>query len=195
MIVRKFIFLVCIVMTLSFTNRDTAIGRTSVVIEPESSLLVRGTTNVSTFNCLFNIDKLKSPIPVIYHMKEGKIQFNKTALILDNDCFDCGGQAINNDFQKILKSNKHPQILMFLKEVSHYQNNESTLALIDIQLAGITKTYQIPVKTKKTDKLLITGDLDINLSDYNIEPPKKFLGLVTVDDKIEINFRLVAKEY
>jgi len=194
MIVKKLILFVFIVMALAFTSRDSAIKNTSIIISPESSLLVRGTTNVNTFTCLFDIEKLKNPIPVVYHMENGKMQFNKTALILDNVCFDCGGKAINNDFQKLLKSDKNPQILLFLKELSNVENKEDTHAVIEIQMAGITKTYRIPVKIKKNNKLLITGDLALNLSDYNIVPPKKFLGMITVDDKIEIFFQLAVRE-
>lgn len=194
MIVKKFILLVYIVMALAFTQGDSAIKSTSVIITPESSLMVQGTTNVNTFTCFFDINKFKNPIPVIYYMENGKMQFKKTILILDNSCFDCGGKAINNDFQKILKSDKHPQIFMLLKEISNFEGNGEVMALIDIQMAGITKTYKIPVKVKNNDKLLITGNLAISLNEYGIEPPKKFLGLVTVHDKIEIFFQLAVRE-
>jgi hypothetical protein len=33
----------------------------------------------------------------------------------------------------------------------------------------------------------------LNLSDFNLEPPKKMLGLVVVDDAIEINLDLKIK--
>ncbi|HMQ45445.1 MAG TPA: YceI family protein [Mariniflexile sp.] len=194
MIVKKLILFVIVVMALAFASRDSAIKNTSVIITPESSLFVKGTTNVNNFTCIFNVEKLKNPIPVTYHKVNDKLQFNKTALVLDSNCFDCGGKSINNDFKTILKADKYPQIILLLKEISNFENNADMFAAIDIQIAGVTKAYKIPVKIKNGYKLLITGDLAINLSDYSIVPPKKFLGLVTVNDTIEIFFQLAVRE-
>ena len=181
-------------MALAFTNRDSTIKSTSVFINTESSLLVRGTTNVSTFSCIFNINKFKNPISVVYQIENDKIKFNKTALILDTACFDCGGKAINSDFRKILKSDSHPQLFLLLKEISQLENNSDVQASIDIEIAGITKGYKIPVKVKNNKGILITGDLGISLADYKLEAPKKLFGLISVDDKIEIFFQLLVHE-
>jgi hypothetical protein len=195
MIIKKVILFISVVMALAFTNRDSAIRNTSVILTSESSLLVRGTTNVNTFTCGFNINKFKNPIPVVYYLEGDKVTFSKTALVLDNDCFDCGGKGINSDFQKILKSDNHPQIFLLLKEISQLENSSDIQALIDIEIAGITKNYKIPVKIKKNNSLLLTGNLSLNLSDFQIVPPKKFLGLISIKDKIEIFFQLAVKEH
>lgn len=184
---------VSVVVAFAFTSRDSAIKNTSVVLTPESSLIVRGTTNVNTFTCAFNINKFKNPVSVAYRIEDSKMKFSKTALVLDNNCFDCGGKAINNDFQSILKSDKYPQITLLLKEIVNY-NSADIQALIDIQIAGVNKSLQVPVKFKKSKGMTITGDLGLSLADFNIHPPKKFLGLVTVNDTIDIYFQLVLKE-
>jgi len=181
-------------MAFAFTNRDSAFNSTSVVLTSESSLLVRGTTNVNTFSCVFNINKFKNPIQVHYKIEDATMKFNKTALVLDNNCFDCGGKAINNDFQSILKSDKYPQITLFLKEISNFVSSD-VQATIDIQMAGVTNTFKIPVRLKKENKkMLVTGDLNLKLSDFNIHPPKKFLGLIAINDKIDIFFQLDVQE-
>lgn len=194
MIFKKVLLFVSVLMAMAFTNRDSAIKNTSVFITTESSLLVKGTTNVNTFTCRFNINKFKNPIPVIYYLEGDKISFNKTALILDNNCFDCGGKGINSDFQKILKSDEHPQIFLFLKEISQIENGKDVYTSIDIQMAGLTKNFKVPVKIKKNNNLVITGDLALKLSDFNLETPKKLFGLISVNDKIEIFFELAVKE-
>ncbi|MBP0905393.1 YceI family protein [Mariniflexile gromovii] len=190
MIIKKFVFLIAILTAVAFTTRDSVSKSTSVVITAESSLFVKGTTNVSNFSCVFNINKFKNPIQVTYHLKSDKMVFNKTALILETDCFDCGGKAINSDFQKILKADRYPQIKLYLKEISQIENTLDVHALVNIEIAGITKSYKIPVKVKNNETLRIAGDLRISLSDYNLEAPKKIFGLISVDDKIEIHFQL-----
>ena len=195
MIFNRVILFVCVAITLAFTNRDSAIKSTSVFLTADSSLVVRGTTNINTFTCGYNINKFKNPIPVIYFLEDNKIRFSKTALVLDTDCFDCGGKGINSDFQKILKSDKYPQIFLMVKEINHLENTADVQASVDIQISGITKNYKVPIKIKNSNKLLITGDLSLNLRDFNIEAPKKFFGLITIDNKIEIVFQLAVKEH
>ncbi|WP_341215503.1 hypothetical protein [uncultured Wocania sp.] len=192
---KRILFFISIIIMLAFTNGDATLKSTSVVITPESSLLVRGTTNINTFTCEFNINKFKNPIKVIYHIEDDKMIFDKTALILDSDCFDCGGKAINNDFKKILKTNKYPQILLYLNEISLFDDESDVKASIDIEIAGIKETYKIPVKIKKNNEILITGGLAISLTDYNLVAPKKLLGLISVNDKIQIYFQLLVKEF
>lgn len=194
MIIKRIVFLISIVTALAFTTRDSTIKRISVIITTESSLVVRGTTNVNTFSCVFNINKFKNPIQVNYHVEGGKMIFNKTALVLDNNCFDCGGEGINSDFQKILKSDKYPQITLFLKETTLFENKLDVQASINIEIAGIVKGYKIPIKVKKNNDMLITGDLAISLYDYGLEAPKKMFGLISVDDTIEIFFQLAVRE-
>ncbi|MDD7884426.1 YceI family protein [Flavivirga sp. 57AJ16] len=191
---KRTLFLISVFMVLAFTNGDATLKSTSVIISSESSLLVRGTTNVNIFTCEFNINKFKNPIQVIYHVEGNKIIFDETALILDNDSFDCGGKAINNDFQKILKSNKYPHISLLLNEITHFDNELDVRASIDIEIAGTTKNHKIPVKIKKNNGMLITGDLVVSLTDYNLEAPKKFFGLISVNDEIKIYFQLAVRE-
>ena len=195
MFIKKVILFISLVVAMAFTNRDSAIKSTSVILTTESSLMVRGTTNVNSFTCGYNVNKFKNPISVVYYLIGDKITFSKAALILDNNCFDCGGKGINSDFQKILKSDKHPQIFLFLKEISQIENSPDVQASIDIQMAGLTKNFKVPVNIIKNNNFLITGDLALKLSDFNLETPKKFFGLISVNDKIEIFFQLAVKEH
>ena len=188
------ILLLSIVVAFAFTNSDSAIQNTSVLITPESSLIIKGTSNVNTFSCLYNIQKIKNPIPIIYHMEDGKMKFKKTVLVLNNTCFDCGGKGINTDFKKILKSETHPQIFLFLKEITPLENSTAVEANIIIEIAGVPNCYKIPVEITQDNDMLITGDLKVSLGDYQLKAPKKLFGLITVNDIIEISFKLKVKE-
>jgi hypothetical protein len=192
--INKALLLVLVSLLLAFTTRDSAVNSTSVIISSQSSLFVKGTSNINAFSCSYNTNKLKNPIQVVYQIEDGKMKFNKAALILDNVCFDCGGKGINNDFQEILKSQKYPQMFLFLKEISFIDNEFNVRAKIRIEIAGVTNDYEIPVKIKKDLGLLLTGDLSISLVDYNLVAPKKLFGLIQVHDKIEIFFQLAVKK-
>ena len=191
---KKILFLVYVLATLAFTV--VIEGSTSVLITPSSKLLIKGKTNINTFKCQFDILKLKKPIPVFFKKINDKMVFENTTLVLENDCFDCGGKGINYDFQQLLKSDMYPETLINLKEISIDNTSENTVqALLEIRIAGVTNACKVPIKLTGEDTLLVEGVLNLNICDFNLEPPKKALGLIVVKDIIEINFQLVVQEY
>jgi len=186
---KKLLIFISILTALAFT--DKLVSKTSVMIAPNSKLLIIGKTNVNSFKCRYNVSKLNKPIPIIFKKHGGKISFEKTTLVLDNANFDCGGFGINNDFQELLKTKSYPQVFIKLREITKDQNDESLVqALVDLEIAGITKSYTVPIELKEEGIMSIKGVLALNIRDFNLEPPKKALGMIVVKDVIEINFEL-----
>ncbi|RPD99984.1 YceI family protein [Aureibaculum marinum] len=195
MILSRFILLSLYVLTFSFTNTDSVIGKTSVVITPDSSFSLKGSSNVNSFSCTFNVEKINNPIDVTYHVYGDKISFSNTKLVLDNSYFDCGHNKINDDLNELLKSEKYPKIFIYLKEFSSDKNESKVNTIIDIEIAGIRKTYNIPIQVDNSNNnMQISGNLNVNLSDYKLQAPKKLFGLIRVEDTIEINFNLSVRE-
>ena len=191
---KKIVYLISILLLLAFTNRGV-VKNTSVIITPKSKLVVKGKTNVSTFNCIFNVKELKNPIPVFFEITNNKMVFKKTELVLENACFDCGNKGINKDFQDLLKSKTYPQIFLKLKELEKIDEENSFLqATLELKIAGVVKQYQIPVKLEGENDLFVKGLLVLNICDFNITPPKKLLGIITVNETIEIDFQLLIEE-
>ncbi|MDO6768053.1 MULTISPECIES: YceI family protein [Cellulophaga] len=174
----------------AFTNSDTALKRTQIHISKNSSLLIKGTSNVNSFKCYYNIKKIGNPIPIQYKFKDENLKFENTLLTLNNSCFDCGGRAINNDFNKILDSNNHPQLFLTLQEINPIKNTTSVEANLAITIAGVTNNYRIPVGIENGINMQVTGDLSLSLNDFNLKSPKKIFGLIKVDDTINIFFKL-----
>ena len=188
--VRKVVFLVFAIVALSFANKNTKAKDISIRVSSKSTLVVKGTTNVNSFSCAFDSKRLNNPISVTYFSNGEKLKFRETELILDNYCFDCGSKGINKDFQKILKSDNHPQIKLILKETSSLENNKNFETIVDVEIAGIKREYKIPVAVKKNS---INGGLKMRLSDFNLNQPKKVFGLITIDDEIQIFFNLILE--
>jgi hypothetical protein len=180
--------------TLAFTS--AVIESTSVIIAPKSKLVIIGKTNVNSFKCQYNVSKLNKPIVVFFKKDNDRIVFEKTTSVLESINFDCGGSGINADFHELIKSETYPQIFITLKEISKDPKDDALVnAVLNLDIAGTTKAYIIPVKLEGEDNLLLKGILSLNIRDFNLEPPKKALGLIVVKDIIEINFQLKIKEY
>lgn len=189
---KKVLILISVLTAFSFT--DSFVGKTSVMIAPSSKLLIIGKTNVNTFKCDYDIVKLNKPIPVTFKKHGNKIKFEKTTLVLDNVNFDCGGIGINKDFHQLLKTKSHPQVFIKLKEIINDKNDGLVHALVDLEIAGITKPYTVPVALIEDENMSIKGVLALNIRDFNLEPPKKAMGMIVVKDVIEINFELAIKQ-
>ncbi|MGA8855335.1 MAG: YceI family protein, partial [Christiangramia sp.] len=60
-------------------------------------------------------------------------------------------------------------------------------AFITVKLAGKTNHYNLPVMINE-DRF--KGKFKMNIRDFGLEPPKKALGLIEVDEQIEVQFDL-----
>ncbi|MGM5470032.1 YceI family protein [Flavobacteriaceae bacterium LMO-SS05] len=190
---KKFLCVVTGFLLLAFTN-NYIINTASVVISPQSHLTIKGKTNISKFNCEFNINKVANPIELYYEEIDGKIIFEKAKLVLGNTCFDCGNNAINRDFRDLLKTNEYPEIYLQLKEIQKDINTSSSVkAQVQIDIAGKSKSYMVPVEINAENTICVSGILGLNIFDFDLVPPKKALGLIVVSEDIEIQFQLIFK--
>lgn len=192
---KRVIYILPFIILASFSSMTKLNNSKSILIASESKLYITGTSNVSKFKCEFNIKTLDEPIPVHYEKENGIIRFENATLTLENSCFDCGGKGINKDFYSLLKSDEHPHIFLRLKQIKKKQHDKNSIeALIEIEIAGITKSYLMDANLVTDHDLIISGLLKLNIGDFNLKAPKKMMGLIVISEDIEINFKLVVKE-
>ncbi|MDO7171112.1 hypothetical protein [Mariniflexile sp. AS56] len=193
---KRFSFILSFLLMVSFSSTKVLKHRKSILITPKSTLYITGISNVTDFKCIYNIKNIDAPIPILYESVNDVIKFEKSTLILENNGFDCGGKGINRDFHGLLKSDIYPKIKLKLKEIKLYPNKKNTAdALLEIELAGKSKSYHMKIAYDKDQNWIIKGDLKLNIKDFNLEAPKKILGLIVVSENIVINFKLVLQEY
>ncbi|MCK0125193.1 hypothetical protein MWU76_12365 [Gelidibacter sp. F2691] len=192
---KRLLYLLPLLVLASFTKLDTVKKSTNVRITPQSTLHIKGTSNVTDFTCLYNIKNLNEPIRIHYESDADVITFEKSVLVLENSGFDCGGKGINRDFHGLLKSDTYPEIKLSLKQVKLNPHKSNTAdASIEIEIAGKKHLYHMETKYHQDNGWHISGLLKLNIKDFNLVAPKKMLGLIVVSEEIQINFKLVVKE-
>lgn len=192
---KRFLFILPFLILVSFSKINTVKNSKTIRITPKSELQINGTSNVKDFTCAYEIQNLNKPIRIHYEKEHDIIKFEKSVLILENNGFDCGGKGINKDFHGLLQSDIYPRISLTLKQInlkSHKKNMAD--ALIDIEIAGLTRSYHMETTFQNVENWLISGKLKLNIKDFKLEAPKKMFGLVVVSDEIEISFKLVVEE-
>lgn len=165
-------------------------GEALIKLMPDSTLEIRGKTNINKFNCIFAINNIDAPLKVDFQESENALKFRNTQLLLDNDCFDCGNNMMNKDLRKLLKSDEFPHIKLALVQVHKSSQKDQALAEVDISLAGNTKRYLLPVDVSNKKQLSYSGSMDLNIYDFDLEAPKKLMGAVKVSNIIKIVFDL-----
>ncbi len=171
------------VMTL---NAQKDFENVSVEILPESELIIAGSTNVNKFDCKFNIDHISKSMIVRFAQQEECYLFNDFKLEFLTIGFDCGNKKMNSDFEDLLVAEHFPEIVILVDKVE-FVSAEYLRAFIRVKLAGKENNYQLPIQTEDNR---FKGKFKINIRDFNLEPPKKALGLIEVDEMIEIQFDL-----
>lgn len=180
-------------------NYDSA----TVEISNSSKLFLNGKTNINRFSCYST--EHYPPLKVEFKVgKDGRnIMFTPTVLPLTISALDCGQKEINRDMQKALNSEAYPRILIELSEVAF--STASTMrnpgewgnitADTKITISGITRPKVLCLKARRmaNGTLNLTGKEELKMTEFGIEPPTTLMGLIRVQDEIEINFDLLLK--
>ncbi|MEQ9217401.1 MAG: hypothetical protein RLO17_05120 [Cyclobacteriaceae bacterium] len=163
-----------------------------------STLIIHGKTNVNKFDCELDQRVDTETLRVTSEVTDLKLDFDGLVLKFDISQFDCGHEIMNKDFRSILKSEKHPFLFLKINEI--YINEETSLmekldvkSFVTISLAGVERTKMIEEATViNHDDQIVTfkGSKVLQMTDFKIEPPTKFLGLVSVENALEVSFEI-----
>jgi len=164
----------------------------TLLISKESQLKISGDTNINSFTCVFNPQELPEKLSTRFRRNNQTLFFENTSLKLNAKAFDCGSRPINRDFEALIKSEQYPFIFLDLKELK-FLTQHSALITLNIEIAGIEKSYQVPVKIDNL-KSNYTGIIHLNIDDFKLEPLKKVFGLIKVKKEIQIDFDLYFEE-
>ena len=190
---KNVLLLVMLLFSGATTNAQDNFHDKTIRILPESKLNITGDTNISTFMCTFDIGYLKKVQKIRYSGTESYLRFSNAVLVLNTQGFDCGNNRINKDFHDLIKSDRYPEIFLELNEIRIKENGKA-IARAGITIAGIKKAYDLPVEIEKGEVSRYKGNLELDINDFKLEPPKKLFGMIVVKDEIEINFNLVVKK-
>lgn len=160
----------------------------SVAIDPSSEVRIDGESNINSFTCKFPSQQLPNLRDFHIIQKKNGLLFPELIIELKTTAFDCGNRGINRDFQALLKAENHPNISIKLIDILKKDQTYFLKALINI--AGKEGLYELEINQNKQNTAEIFGIWKLNIRDFELTPPKKILGLITIKDEIEINFKL-----
>jgi len=167
------------------------------VVMKGSSLAVNGNTNVNTFSCSIS-DYNKADTLAISSSNAAPISFNGR-LSLDVHSFDCHHAIMTADLRKILKAKEYPKLYVRFLNLNKMpdldQPQETVKGLVEIELAGVKKRFEVHYKLIKENSglLKLTGTRNMNFTDFNLVPPRKLGGMIQTNYRITVEFNLRIK--
>jgi hypothetical protein len=159
----------------------------------DNFIKINGSTNVNHF---YFFQKLNDSGKIIKN-KDSHSNESLEILIPAYD-FEPSNPMMYDDFLEFIKAGEYPNI-----EITIFFNNPKLPAggsgniapRIKIGLAGQTHIYKIPGQLEecRENSLHISAKVNIDLKDFGLEPPSKFMGMVKVKNEVFINFGLTLK--
>ena len=109
--------------------------------------------------------------------------------------FIFSNHLMRNDFLSLIHANQSPDIniqLQGFQGLANLQNDSSEIMLVNITLAGVKRSMSVFCNITRNGgtHFILSGSRLIKLSDFNLVPPSKFLGLVKVNNELTINFEI-----
>ena len=184
------------------TNPGTRLKGTYTIL-PESSLKLHGTSNVRDFSC--TCTQQWGSYPVVYESNDDNTcwYFDEVRLSIEVNSLDCHHRPITNDLAKTLQSDKYPFIhLQVLEAIQKdecirmpYGECMNTLIDLNIEIAGVQKVVELDVDCYhvQDETYQFSAFQNLDMCDFNIDPPSALLGLIQVDQHIGIEIDLRIK--
>jgi len=168
----------------------------------ESKLVIEVNTNISTLECTFDQDAVFGELHFEGLIEDRLIVFEDGVLDLPVLDFDCGGSIINKDFANLLNYREHSSIEVKFKNAHWYdlptqrKNIQRGLSIgyftVELTIGGHSEEKRLRIFSSHIDEntLFSRGSVELNMREFGIEPPEKFMGMVKVKDMLTIRFDL-----
>lgn len=153
------------------------------------SVIINGTTTIGKFTC--DLEQESKSDTVIFH-QDHSVENHPPVLdiALEVKKFGCGNKMLNKDFNHTLKSTEYPHIRVVVDHF--YHEGDRYYSSLRLKLAGkelYMERLPFLMKDQKGAKSL-AADFHLNLSYFDLDPPKKFLGLLKVREELHILLNL-----
>jgi hypothetical protein len=101
---------------------------------------------------------------------------------------------ITKDFRQTLKAEQFPYLKIGFLSLRRMQGSDEATAKLEIALANTIKQAKVTfILRKKADLLQLTGKHDVYFSDFGLEAPQRMMGLVKVQEKLQVEFNLLIR--
>lgn len=159
-------------------------GQVAYTLAPSPELKIIGKSTIRTWKMTSAVASGQG----MFVMERGKfIGIQNLEVEMLSESLTSGTKGLDKHAYESLKTSLHPMVKFTLKEIKEL--GESVEARGDFQIAGVTRQVVFPVKIEQIgDKVHFQGEIPIKFSDFEIETPTNFMGIIKTHDDARIVF-------
>lgn len=196
-------FLIGVALVLLGGASTAAAQGTAVTVHPKSQFWIQGEASSIDFTCRVGrvnghaeLPPARDTIPTSADREE-----QTTAVVtVPVKAFDCGKDRMTRDLQDALKMEDHPEIRFELVHATVKGRVDTSTSwrrvevLGTLTIAGTKRLTRLSALGQALDAehFRVRGCHPIRMTYYNVDPPTKALGLIRVDNRVEVQFDLFA---
>lgn len=165
-------------LAVYFLMSSAVENRSAHMVVNEKQIIVEGNTSIGKFSCDYCITGMKDTLAI---GNGGKIDFE-----IPVGKFSCGNFLLNRDFKKTLQAETYPKAWVRVKNISTDINDLK--CDLDVNLAG--KTFAFKDFKLGYNKETLKGTLKLQFEELGLETPKRFGGLIAVDQDLLLQIQL-----
>lgn len=148
---------------------------------------IHGTSNITDFKLTFiNTQHKKSKYYTLE--QNGVVNF-----AIPVESIEGSNRLMVNDFRSLIKAVDFPYINLYIgfDQLESIINGEIIDAIeVDVNIAGKLKNYSVAFYKDCVNENNISGSTALFLTDFELSPDSKFFGMIKLDNKVFINFKI-----
>lgn len=191
-----FSFLLAGFLTTGVVIAQTSSAVIVVDVNKNSSLSINGSSNIVNFTLTQSSENfIQKNMIITASQSNKKLYLSENRLIVPVKSFTSSNKMALRDFYKLLKFDEYPTMDIQLNHIDLPENPKLTtgVAVVDVTITGVTKKYQFPIKTEKNGtRYIFDIEKHINIRDFGLEPPVQMMGMLKVDEMININLKMIC---
>lgn len=168
-------------------------------IQGQPQMRIDGEANVRSWGA--DVEEVRGTL-VLTELEERSIEnltpdlFKQMTLTIPVESLESGSGGLNKNMRKYLKEKDHPNITFRLDEVTNIEAQEDGTALITangvINAAGKDHnvTMNVTASINSDGSINFTGEQELLMTSFDIEPPTAVFGTVRARDEMLISFNV-----
>lgn len=190
------------ILTILFAVVGVQAQSGGYVMSDKSTMTIEGTSTIHDWEC--DVQEINADVNFDLSAIEGDTKENPVknlVLTIPVSKIESGKSGMNNKIYDALKEKKNPNIIFELTsaELTNFDSTESTLQLDAtgmLNIAGVTREVSFPVAgTIQSDgSYKFTGNYEINMKDYDVDPPSAVFGTIKSGELVTVNFEFFVSK-
>lgn len=182
---KKFLPLFVLIVT------QWAVGQETKVMLPESKLTVFGTSNVHDWTVEAKAMKGVANFTVESNALK---TISKLNFSVEVEQLKSGKKGMDDNTYKALKSKSYKTIdysVVKVNAITPSGNNFTVETSGDLTIAGVTKRVNLTfTATVSGKKVTLIGKHKIDMTTFNVEPPKALMGTIKTGKDVTVDFKV-----